>query len=200
MSLQLPSEMELIDEGMSKSKAYQISMLSILAAIMFLMKSLCFFIPIPVGLFALYFFRDFGEVVVKALYLKNVLLFLVVLMFSSELIHLLFLVLLTLSDMGMGMVVIQDGFSFYNRTILKVSMITQIPVAVISTLVIGPSLVIGLGLEMPNVILYLFAAVLASGFGCIITGVTTLIGFKLILRIMKMIPNMITINKEHVGF
>ena len=200
MSLQSPSEMELIGDGMSKSKAYQVCMLSILTAVIFLMKTFCFFLPIPVGLFALYIFRDFGEIVVKALYLKNVLVFLITIIFTPELIYLVFVVSLVLSDMGMGWVIIQDGFNFYNSSILKMSIITQIPAVIISTFVMAPILMVEMGIVILDVVQYLSAAIIAMGLTCVITGVATLWGFKLTLKGVEMIPNMININKGHVGF
>lgn len=201
VSLQLPSEMKLINEGMSKSKAYQVSIISILATIMFLMKSLCFFLPIPVGLFALYFFRNFGEVVAKALYLKNVMLFLVVLMFYAEIFSIMFVGVLAVSDAVMGKVAVQGGFNFSNFGVFKMSVISQIPVAFPFIIIAAPAMITIIDtMAVLSMIYCIAAAIAATGFACIITGFFTLLSFKVIVRIVNRIPNMINVSKEHVGF
>jgi hypothetical protein len=192
--------MELIDEGMSKSKAYQISMLSILAAVIFLMRTFLFFLPISVGMFALYFFREFKDVVVKALYIKNVMVFLIIVMFYPDLFGIIYLILLTVSDMFMGVIAAQGNFNFSNFTVLKMSTISQIPLIFPFALLTAPTAMAISGAITLGVLYCFPILITAAGLSCIATGFANLLGFKITVRIVEKIPNMITISRKHVGF
>lgn len=200
VSLQLPSEMELIDEGMSKSKAYQISMLSMLAAVIFLMRTFLFFLPISVGMFALYFFREFKDVVVKALYIKNVMVFLIIVIFYPDLFAIIYLISLTVSDMFMGVIAAQGNFNFSNFTILKMSTISQIPLTFPFALVMAPTAMTISGAVTLGILYCLFVLITAASLSCIATGFVGLLGFKITVRIVEKIPNMINISRKHMGF
>ena len=83
--LQCEIELEECGGDRKDTKAYKVSMTALIVALVLVMVSFALVLPVPIGFVVLYIFREFEGIAVKAIYIKNIMSLLIVVMFSFEL-------------------------------------------------------------------------------------------------------------------
>ena len=165
----------------------EISLIAMMAAMLFVFTSIEMFVPVPVGIIGLYVFRRFERIAVKALFISNILQVFFVFAFFD--IFIMFMWACTvMKNWVISAIIIKDSFVFRNSTLFNIGGILSLPFAFFSIIfsfenvgaLVGPSLgyvpttpfVTCMGIMVAIVGFYVFS------------GTAMFIGFKIMKRIL----------------
>lgn len=192
-------ELEEFEEGHESSKAYKVSMTAILVALIFAMAPFSVFIPFPTSFVILYMFRDFGDQVAKAIYVKIALAAFLVIGMSGDLFYIMNWLSSAGGDLVMTKVTLNHSFSFSNIMVFKMGYLGNIPTMV--TITISLSLFAGdvlfAGMSLNSI---LFTLTLTGLIGIVFNGFLIGLAFLGSYGVLKDWLKDACIDKVSVGF
>ena len=166
----------------------EISLIAMMAAMLFVFTSIEMFVPVPVGMIGLYVFRRFGRDAVKALFISNILqvFFLVFAFFDAFIIFM--WVCTVAKNWLISAIIIRDSFVFRGSTIFNIGGILSLPFAFFSVIFSFENA----GTLIGDSLGYVPTTPLATGAGIMVaivifyftSGIIMLIGFKIVKEIL----------------
>lgn len=181
----------------------EISLIAMMAAMLFVFTSIEMFVPVPVGMIGLYIFRRFERDAVKALFISNILqVFFLVFAFFDVFIMFMW-ACAVVKNWVISAIVIRDSFVFRGFSIFNIGGILSLPFAFFSVVfsfenagsLIGSSL----GYVPTTPLATCVGIMVAVAIFYFLSGIAMFIGFKIVKRVLDRYMIKIEIFDQIIG-